>query len=87
MFIHIRSVFYADNKDDEFFVFDFIDNSVVARSDTVGISPLKFFVPLRPGILFKLVNGLVYFFKFTVGDFFVILNCSRREEDFIHAAF
>ena len=34
MFIHIRSVFYADNKDDEFFVFDFIDNSVVARSDT-----------------------------------------------------
>ena len=34
MFIHIRSVSYADNKDDEFFVFDFIDNSVVARSDT-----------------------------------------------------
>lgn len=34
MFIHIRSMSYADNKDDEFFVFDFIDNSVVARSDT-----------------------------------------------------
>jgi len=87
MFIHIGSVSYADDKDDEFFAFYFIDNSVVASPDAVGISPLKFFVPLRPGVLFKLVNGFIYFFKFNVREFFIILNCGRGEENFIHSAF
>ncbi len=78
---------YADDKYDEFFVFDFVDNSVVACPDPVGVSPLKLFVSLRPGVLFKLVNRSVYFIKLTVRDFFVILNCGRGKENFIHAAF
>ncbi len=72
--INIRSVSDADNKNDKFPVFDFIYYSVVSSSYTVGVSALQFFVTCRAGVLFKLVNGPVYFFNFTVRDSSVVMN-------------